>query len=198
LLGQQVEELQAATAACAPQLLHEAARPAPLALTVGQRAVIAATLASSTGRVCVAETSDITLVEELRSLSLDVYAVDPTRLPPGRLGAVVLLGLENQPAAMQLELLDRSVAAVRTGGWVIVASVDPRTWDDADDGLRGDLAVGRPLRASTWRTLAEARGLTAEISSTDPPDVGKQSVKLAERLLGPGPYVVALRRPAEA
>jgi hypothetical protein len=219
LLGEQVEELRDATSACAPRLLAEAARPLPLALTAGQRAVVTEKLTSITGRVCVAEARDATLVDELRVLGLDVYAVDPTatlasrgdldvrqdrgivhlrRLPPARLGAVVLLGLEDAPAALQIELLDRSLAAIDTSGCVIVASVDPRTWEADGDGLRADLAVGRPLRATTWQALGDARGLLVDVTSTDPPDFGRQAKKVAEHLLGSGPYVVVLRRPAEA
>ncbi|MCU1344786.1 MAG: hypothetical protein JWL70_1052 [Acidimicrobiia bacterium] len=219
LLGEQVDELREATAACAPRLLEEAARPAPLPPTVGQRAVIAGSLASARGRVCVAETADATLLDELRSLDVELYAVDPSaslasrgdldvrqdravvhlrRLPPGRLGAVVLMGLENMPAAVQLELLDRSLAAISAEGLIIVVSIDPRSFDADGDGLRSDLAVGRPLRASTWQALGSARGLAVEVTNTDPPDYGRQPKKQAEQWLGTGPYVAVLRRPAEA
>jgi hypothetical protein len=77
---------------------------------------------------------------------------------PGDLGAVVLRGcVERRPTGELLELVDLVASRLAPGGVIVVCSVSPETWGRARTEIEADLAIGRPLHASTWESVLAAR-----------------------------------------
>jgi hypothetical protein len=117
----------------------------------------------------------------------------------GALGGVVLSGcVDAVRPERQLELADLAVAAVAPGGHIVVLSIDPRTWAATRPPAEVDLAAGRPLRAETWQTIFEQRGLQTVTLLKQPPPalaaVDAGSRELAEAALGSGAYAVVVTR----
>ncbi|MEZ5243836.1 MAG: methionine biosynthesis protein MetW [Acidimicrobiales bacterium] len=109
---------------------------------------------------------------------LDLRVGDAARelasLETGTLGAVVIGGaLQRGTVSTLLSLLDVAVAAVRTGGSVVVVPEDRAT----RTGVDAELLVDRSLSAAAWGRAMTAAGLTVEMLDHD--QVGVDTVVIA-------------------
>lgn len=78
-----------------------------------------------------------------------------------RADAAVVVGyrlLDVGPLGTRLEVLDRLVAAVASGGWVAIVSVAPSAWGEVADPVVRDLGGSGPLHPETWVHLLQERG----------------------------------------
>jgi hypothetical protein len=80
-------------------------------------------------------------------------------VPTATAAAIVLVGcVDRVDLAGKVELLDHSLRVVRSGGTVVVLTVDPSAWDEALEVPARDLLPGRPLHPETWCWLLERAG----------------------------------------
>jgi protein-L-isoaspartate O-methyltransferase len=133
------------------------------------------------------------LVAVLAAMNIDAYGVDPR---PGRvadqelgdldlreepvldhleavqadaLGGVVMTGLfEGSGHGERRRLIEGAVTALAPGGVLVVHSLAPSSWDDADAPPEADIVQARPYRPGTWPHLLSELGL--EVKVTPGPD----------------------------
>jgi hypothetical protein len=109
---------------------------------------------------------------------LDLRVGDAARelasLEAGTLGAVVIGGgLQRGTVSTLLSLLDAAVAAVHSGGSVVVVPEDRA----ARSGVDAELLDGRSLSAAAWATAMAAARLDVEMLDHD--EVGVDTVVIA-------------------
>lgn len=86
-------------------------------------------------------------------------AAELDTLPPS--DAAVVVGyriVDVGPVGERLRTLDRLVAGVAPGGWLVIVSVAPDAWDEVADPVTRDLGRPGPLHPETWSHLLQARG----------------------------------------
>jgi SAM-dependent methyltransferase len=122
-----------------------------------------------------ADCGDGALLVALHDAGIDVYGADPRpdaaaladargievrrdaaldhlrSLPPGSLAAVVLSScIDRLTLGDQIEVLERAVAALASGGVLVLMGRHPDAWAADVSPVARDLAPGRPLHPSTW------------------------------------------------
>jgi len=110
------------------------------------------------GRVAEQELGDLDLREEPVLGHLDA-------VEPGALGGVVLSGLmEGSGHSERRRLLESATMALAPGGVLVVHSLTPARWDEADAPPEADIVQARPYRPSTWPYLLGELGMTAVVT----------------------------------
>lgn len=103
-------------------------------------------------------------------------ATELASLESGALGAVVIGGgLQRGTVSTLLSLLDVAVAAVRSGGSVVIVPEDRA----ARTGVDAELLEGRTLSAAAWERAMIAAGLEVEMVAHD--EVGVDTIVVARR-----------------
>ncbi len=131
-------------------------------------------------RVLHAACGDGWLVRVLTLAKVDAYGVDPRpdrlasqelgdldlREEPildhleavqvGVLGGIVLSGvMEGSGHSERRRLLDRAALALAPGAVLVIHSLTPSSWDEADAPPEADIVQARPYRPTTWPHLLE-------------------------------------------
>lgn len=187
LLGRRVEVVERATGDTA-RLQAEAARIAPRRDDAAWSATVVEALHGARGRVLVAECGEGDLLAAVVAAGCDAYGVEPRSvladeatarglevhaddvlghlgvLRDGDLGAVVLRGCsERLTAGERLEAVDLATGRVRSGGRIVVCSVDPRAWGRDGTEIEADLTPDRPFHAATWQSILGARDCDIDV-----------------------------------
>ena len=141
------------------------------------------------GRVLHAACGDGWLVQVLAAMNIDAYGVDPRTgrvadqelgdldlreepvldhldaVQPGALGGVVFTGLfEGSGHGQRRRLIEGAALALAPGGVVVVHSLAPSSWDEADAPPEADLVQARPYRPGTWPHLLDGCGLETRVT----------------------------------
>ena len=110
------------------------------------------------GRVAEQELGDLDLREEAVLGHLDA-------VEPGSLGGVVLTGLmEGSGHGERRRLLEKATMALAPDGVLVVHSLSPSAWDEADAPAEADIVQARPYRPGTWAYLLGQTGLSADVT----------------------------------
>ncbi len=100
---------------------------------------------------------DARLVGDLDEVRVDDPHEHLGRVPVDALAGAIL-SVPELAVGEHVRLLDEALRAVRPGGRLLVATVDPQTWRESLDEVSRDLVTGAPLSALTWKLLLEQRG----------------------------------------
>ncbi|HVC69680.1 MAG TPA: class I SAM-dependent methyltransferase [Acidimicrobiales bacterium] len=158
-------------------------------------------------RVLHAACGDGWLVHLLAATNVDGYGVDPRpgrvagqelgeldlreepvlghleAVEPGALGGVVLCGLmEGSGHGERRRLLEKAAMALAPGGVLVVHSLSPSGWDEADAPPEADIVQARPYRPGTWPYLLGEVGMSVAV--TPGPD-GRDYLVVGRREAGP-------------
>ena len=206
LLGRRVERLEGAVPILDARVAAELERtPRAVDGSPWFEAIVAAA-AGAPGRVVHAECDDGRLVQALAEAGLDAYGVEPRLtaadaasesgvevrdgdalahlrlVPDGVLGGVVLSGcVDRYPLPWLLALLDEATRALAPGGRAAILGATPETWGTGPSRVAADLAPGRPLHATTWEHLLQARGYESIATMAGPQDAEPASVLVTAR-----------------
>jgi len=140
------------------------------------------------GRVLHLASGDGWLVEAMVNDGVDAYGLDPrlassiqarhanldlrTDSPRQHLkacakrslSAIVVSGvIEALDAQQRDQLIEEMDRVTGSRGVIVIHSLSQSTWADPELGPEADLAPGRPLRSSSWTTLAERHARRAEV-----------------------------------
>ena len=181
-------------------------------------------------RVLHAEAGSGELVTRLLEAGLDAYGVEPREdlalaagdrgvdirpseamvhlrsLRAGSLGGLVLSGCVDRilPGAA-VELAGLCAEKLVPGSRLVVLSSDPMAWAKGRLSPEADLALGRPLRFTTWQSLLAARGFHSlevrpgphveGLSAVGDPRIDANFDRLNELFFVPASYAVTATRP---
>ncbi len=146
-------------AGCRRRVLHAACGEGWLVTVLAANEVDGYGVDPRPGRVADQELGDLDLREEPVLGHLGAVQA-------GVLGGVVLSGLmEGSGHGERRHVLEAAVTALAPDGVLVVHSLAPSSWDEADAPPEADLVQARPYRSTTWPHLFDELGMRSTVTA---------------------------------